>query len=372
MTSSSQYDIIIGGLQYMNESKARYVFATPYYRDDLTWCVRAALRVPGWLVLILTFHDWQTFLLTVITFFIIIYLWYIYSAFDGTNLDIWKIGLMVYNIILAMSCTFKPKNSYEKYMFYVGSWEASVLIIIFSSISTSYIAVPLRFNQVRTTQQLIEKDFQLCGALNAFHELHYDGQVKNKFCRISSKLILVYYSHSQIPASRIDDMAIEIDIDDCLRRLHYNFDLAVAVSRQYALNQRILSQSKMYCFDETENIHNYHVSLYMRKGHSAEMKILEHLRRVYESGLIEKWRRDSRINYLYDAEDLTRMSRKLTMSHLYGGLFMYALCLCISFVAFIGECVVHRRLRCRKPKTGWKWLDMFIDSDRHFMILKKR
>lgn len=165
---SSEYDIIVGGLSYTAESSSLlYDFATPYSRDDLTWCVRAAEHVPGWLILLLTFHDWQTFFLTFVTYFVIVYLWYVYSAVDGTNYDIWRIGLWTYKIILAMSVPFKPRTSLIKWFFYSGSWGSGVLIIIFGSINSSYITVPLRFNQIQTRQEIIDHNIQLCGAIDA-------------------------------------------------------------------------------------------------------------------------------------------------------------------------------------------------------------
>lgn len=166
-------------------------------------------------------------------------------------------------------------------------------------------------------------------------------------------------------------MILEQNIDNCLERLRFRSDLAVAVSRQYALNQRIISQSKLFCFDETQNVENYLVSMYIRQGRLDNIELSTYLRRVLESGLIVKWHRDSRIAYQYDYEDFTKMVNQLTMSHLYGGLFMYGLCLSIAFGAFVIERIAFRRSRQTNSHWLWKWVAMFIDTDRHLLVFNK-
>lgn len=155
-------------------------------------------------------------------------------------------------------------------------------------------------------------------------------------------------------------MITEEDVDACLSRMSDQLDIAVAISRQYALNQQILPQSKLYCFDGAENVRNFYVSLYIRKGHPLTREILMHLRQVHESGLINKWLSDSQTIYRFETP-------YLQAALLNGGLFMYILGTSMGISVFVAE--IYTALFSQRRHAIW--LRIFIDNERRFFIFRR-
>lgn len=87
------------------------------------------------------------------------------------------------------------------------------------------------------------------------------------------------------------------DIDVCLQELESNDEVAVAVSLERALNNRLLHRDKMFCFPEAENIKTQPISLILRKDYPFIGELNKLIRRATEGGLFVKRKNDNRLKY---------------------------------------------------------------------------
>lgn len=71
----------------------------------------------------------------------------------------------------------------------------------------------------------------------------------------------------------------------CLNRLLGMESFAVAISRQYALNNLIVPSSELYCFNDQNKIQSYHVSTLVRRDFSEIPKINQIIQYSLEGGL---------------------------------------------------------------------------------------
>lgn len=156
------------------------------------------------------------------------------------------------------------------------------------------------------------------------------------------------------------------DIDICLQHLKDNEKLAVATSREHALNSPLISKQKIFCFRRSQSIYNYPVVIQMRKNFPFAIELNEFIKRAVEGGLIIKWRWDSQTTYKYEPDKVPL--KHLTVEHMAGAFtafFILGLC---SIGACIAEQIVHRRARMRNAIRFWKIVDMLIDPERHFLL----
>lgn len=87
------------------------------------------------------------------------------------------------------------------------------------------------------------------------------------------------------------------DINSCLETFlsTSSYDIAIAASREHAMNSPLLNESKIYCFQWPENIYVYSVAALAHEDfHLLEM-INRQIVRAVESGLIIKWESDSKL-----------------------------------------------------------------------------
>lgn len=171
----------------------------------------------------------------------------------------------------------------------------------------------------------------------------------------------------QIPRSYLDEhFHICEDIGQCLLDLEINNRLAIATSRQHALNHRI---SKIYCFDESQNIYKHLISMYVRKDHHAFDNIMIFTIRAFESGLFVKWERDSKIAHQAKPKVSTIFSLKL--SHIYGSIFIYLLFAFLGMIFFLAEMYTFRKARVENSRRFWVICDLLIEGQRNFLVIKE-
>lgn len=67
---------------------------------------------------------------------------------------------------------------------------------------------------------------------------------------------------------------------------------ALAIPRRRAERSQVFISKKIYCYDKTENIRNYSVSLNVRKDFEYLAEVNEIIMNALEAGLIQKWEND--------------------------------------------------------------------------------
>lgn len=87
------------------------------------------------------------------------------------------------------------------------------------------------------------------------------------------------------------------DINSCLEKFlsSSSNDIAIAASREHALNYPMLYESKIYCFQKPENIYVCSVAALAHKHLHLLEAINRQIQIAVESGLINKWEADSKI-----------------------------------------------------------------------------
>lgn len=154
----------------------------------------------------------------------------------------------------------------------------------------------------------------------------------------------------------------------CLDKLNCNSKLAVAISRERALN----SYSKLYskfCFEKFETIHEYPMTFFIRSDFVYLEELNKFIQMASANGLIKKWRVDNQIQRQYGIENTYQ---KLKLDHFYGCLIIWCIILMIDFFILSLERLVYKKARMPNPSRFWILFEMIIDSDRHFWLEDKR
>lgn len=145
-----------------------------------------------------------------------------------------------------------------------------------------------------------------------------------------------------------------------------NFNLAIGNSRQRILNSPIYSQSKIFCFNRSENIASYQPALFMQKTFQMNRRFDKIIRNAFESGLIVKWSRDSQRKK--EREIQPEIIESILLKEM---AFLYILLLFpgsfISILSFLCELIIHWKMRQSDSSRTWKYFEQFFDGKRHYL-----
>lgn len=170
------------------------------------------------------------------------------------------------------------------------------------------------------------------------------------------------------PLEMIDKFKICEDINVCLGQLDQNSRLAVAISRERDLNS-IIETSSEFCFEKSETIHEYPMTLFVRRDFLYLENLNRFIQMASECGLIEKWHIDSQIQSHYKSNE--NIYKHLTLDNFRGIYIIWCIILLIDFFVLLLERFIHRKARMPNPSRFWIIVEMFIDSDRHFWVENK-
>lgn len=152
-------------------------------------------------------------------------------------------------------------------------------------------------------------------------------------------------------------------IDDCLRNIKLYSKLAVGVSRHHILNSSPLPTSQMYCFDESQTLHSYFISMYVRRNHTAFKKIMDVTESSFKGGLFVKWtsdvNREQRLPYVAVSHGIA----PLRVEHIAGGLVSFTFLTNCSLWAFLAEKLTHHRARIRNVHPFWQFIENIISPE---------
>lgn len=153
----------------------------------------------------------------------------------------------------------------------------------------------------------------------------------------------------------------------CLKRLLSLRDpkIAVAGSRKNIENNQLYSPSKIYCFDKSESINSYQVSLFVTNGLDILKKIDEIIRHLFEAGLFVKWNRDSQRRREYEVQYVPPI--EMTFEHISFNFYLVMTWgSLLSTLVFIFELIVHRMVLQRKQSKFWIYLDHHLTGIRYY------
>lgn len=160
-----------------------------------------------------------------------------------------------------------------------------------------------------------------------------------------------------------------------MERLSYdgNHDLAVGVSRTHAMSTSLYRNGEIFCFDRSQNIANYTISLAIRSGYGIS-PINKIIRSILEGGLNLKWQREIRSDRPSEAGNKRHpeaISINETMTVLFFVIIPY---LSLATLTFIAERLIAAR-KANAPTANkrefWTRLEKLFDGERHMFKLRR-
>lgn len=143
-----------------------------------------------------------------------------------------------------------------------------------------------------------------------------------------------------------------------------NDKLAVAISRQHAINARIpLSDEDMFCFDKSNNLFSFSVVMLFKNDHHLLPVVNQLIRRITESGFILRWKTE--VEYLKFKEDIKRgdpheNAEPINLGHLLGSFALLGVGLSLAILGFLFEYFVYYMAKKRKIKFFQNYIETHV------------
>lgn len=146
--------------------------------------------------------------------------------------------------------------------------------------------------------------------------------------------------------------------------------MAVGGSKLRILNSQAYSPSKHFCFEDSEAILTYQVSLLLKKNSKREMQINRIIRYAFEAGLFVKWGKDYRNKY---EEELLVPKGHMTMSNaLSAVVFGLGVGLPLAILAFFLEILTPVQVKKPNRSKLWLYLHKILSPERLFFKFNSR
>lgn len=150
-------------------------------------------------------------------------------------------------------------------------------------------------------------------------------------------------------------------------RLNRDSRLAVAISREHAHYNRLVSGSEFYCF-EKDIIHEYAVAFQICQNFSYSAELNKFIGMASSGGLIKKWRSGS---YIHGGYKHTEKYGQNLLGEFFGFFLIWVSILVITFFILFLERITYRKVRTPNTSRLWVIIELMIDSERHFLYKNK-
>lgn len=192
--------------------------------------------------------------------------------------------------------------------------------------------------QVTNIYMATEQGFTFYGSEDTLaHFLSKENDLVWSPCFFKFDFIMIHCI--QISKIIVNNFVTCLDLDQCLMNLKTNKKAAVAVSRHHADNNPVIGSTQMFCFPKKDNIYTYSVSMLTKKQYHLLGKIDALVRRISESGLLQKWELESSNSVVesVDAAGPHDNAIKLKIEHVQGGFLLLGVGLAVAAVTFVLE-----------------------------------
>lgn len=325
----SEADMMAGGLTENSVSRAKLTSSVKYFQDDMTFCVSKAGLAPNWM------NVFAIFDLTTWTFAIFL--------LQLTGWLLWKFSVVEHNaqgnffwgllqtlaVTLATCARYHPRKAPIRFYFLCLVIYGMHFNAAYQSFLISVLTRPRFKAQVSSLTMAHQEDFHFTGSEN----------ILNYFKSNLGKNPLADYV--------VKNYEICYDIDECLKNILTDPQLAVAVSRQHSENSPLIKKTDMFCFPRTENIYNFLVSVLAKRDYHLLPKLNDNIRRILESGLLKKWQEDSERIAMGSAAGPAKGDRHgaaqivLKLDHIQGSFIVGSIGLIAAILAFVAEWTVY-------------------------------
>lgn len=152
-----------------------------------------------------------------------------------------------------------------------------------------------------------------------------------------------------------------------------NDDMAVGVSRAHAMSTSLLANHEIFCFERSQNIANYTISLAIRNDVELVVRINTIIQNILNGGLNVKWPREHSITISLKENTHTNIWKPIRMEF-FAALFhfLYFPGIFLATAAFYAELHIAKRRSVSNCSTKCTILSEFSDGHRHGNILRPR
>jgi hypothetical protein len=240
-------DIMIGGL-YDNKVSRRLLSTTiPYDSDEMTWCVQRAGLRPNWMNVFAIF-DIMLWIYAIVCIFIcaIILSYFVEIGREHSGNYFWALMITTCQSI-GIYAHYDARRGFIR--FYVGFMLLYGLNFnaAYQSFLLSVLTTPSFDHQVSTIQEAMDHNFKNFTG----------GENLRAYFREKDDIISKHLDVTYQPC---------YNYDQCLEKLKNDDKLAVAISRQHAMNAKIsLTEDDMFCFEKANNIFSYSVVMLFKR-----------------------------------------------------------------------------------------------------------
>lgn len=152
-------------------------------------------------------------------------------------------------------------------------------------------------------------------------------------------------------------------MDKCLLELKNDKELAVAISRQHAMNAKVaITEEDMFCFEKVDNIFSFSVVMLFKRDHHLLPSVNTLIRRITEYGFILKWQRDAENEKLKEViirlrEKALKRDQAINITQLFGLFALGGAGLMLASLIFIIEWIVFYFAQKKKNKFVRKYIE---------------
>lgn len=153
------------------------------------------------------------------------------------------------------------------------------------------------------------------------------------------------------------------EMDKCLLELKNDKQLAVAISRQHAVNAKVaITEEDMFCFEKADNIFSFSVVMLFKRDHHLLPSVNTLIRRITEYGFILKWQRDAENEKLKEVilrsrEKAQNRDQAINMTQLFGLFALGGAGLMLASIIFIIEWIVFFFAQKKKNKFVREYIE---------------
>nr|QGW45458.1 ionotropic receptor 87a [Bradysia odoriphaga] len=343
-------DVLIGGMDEDSNTRKYLSSSIPYYQDDQTWCVANAKPEELWRNIFNLFSTtiWSLIILVV---FLMASMLYGFIKMDHKSENFMWMLLASLSVTMGLTTIYDPKHTNARIVFFIFLFYGLLFSTLFNSFLVGVLTNPRQKEQISNLHQAVAANLEFNGGTVTLEHFDAKDEVTTK-ARKSYNLC--------------------DNIDNCFYKLTFNDYLAVATSREHAMNSPVVPTSDIFCFAKADNIYTFSVAMMTKKYYHLLPQMNSIIRRVSEFGLLEKWAKDNSAATL----ELIQSSDSgnddddglvvLTVGHITGALMIMFLGYAVAVCAFVGEIIVAKQISSSRRKSCWLFWDKVFDNKQYF------
>lgn len=149
------------------------------YYDDLTWCVQEKQPIPIWLNFYILTGNSMVWIVAFPTFAIVTFIFYYLQQFEDVQpkWQSFRIALGVLCRFIGMSYPYNSTNNSSRILFIIGMLGCLIFSTSFMSILMTSMNEQRYEDQVKTIQEICDKEYELTGSHYSLRQVEKANRV---------------------------------------------------------------------------------------------------------------------------------------------------------------------------------------------------